>query len=160
VPEPLIAIVGFVRWNSVTPPVENVGLVWLALTSMVLLATSVVCGSMTAVVLPSSPRKPTMLGTLVQVSLAVIRPVSVQSCEKSAARDNWWDDYVFLAAGYAQLGQTAKAASAKAELLKQKPNFNLEQRRNTDPGLSVPSYARRVELHLYSGLTKAGLSDQ
>jgi len=85
---------------------------------------------------------------------------AVQSCEKSAARDNWWDDYVFLAAGYAQLGQTAKAASAKAELLKQKPNFNLEQRRNTDPGLSVPSYARRVELHLYSGLTKAGLCDQ
>ena len=83
-------------------------------------------------------------------------PQAVQVLRKVARRAiTAWDVYVILAAGYAQLGQTAKAASAKAELLKQKPNFNIEQRRNTDPGLSVPSYARRVELHLYSGLTKA-----
>jgi DNA-binding winged helix-turn-helix (wHTH) protein/TolB-like protein len=85
---------------------------------------------------------------------------AVQACEQSAAQTNNWDDYLFLAAGYAQLGQTAKAASAKAELLKQKPNYSSEQWRNSDPGMSAPSYARRVELHLYSGLSKAGLSDQ
>jgi len=80
-------------------------------------------------------------------------------CEKSAARDNWWFDQMCLTAIYAQLGDSEKAAAAKAALLKQKPRFTVAKFRALDVNTNT-GYVRRMETYFYAGLRKAGIPDE
>ena len=70
---PCRATTGFPISNSATPPWLSDGSVWLAMTSTESPPTSTVCGSMSVVAVRLLPRKPTMPGTPVQLSSAVIR---------------------------------------------------------------------------------------
>jgi class 3 adenylate cyclase/TolB-like protein len=84
---------------------------------------------------------------------------SVAACERSAANDSWWVDQAWLAAGYAQLGESAKSAAAKTALLAAKPGFTIEKYKESLPP-GTPDYRQRVETHLYAGLLKAGLPEK
>ncbi|HEX7271140.1 MAG TPA: hypothetical protein VF420_03205 [Casimicrobiaceae bacterium] len=61
----------------------------------------------------------------------------------------------YLTAGYAQLGDSDKAAAARAALLGKKPTFTIEKYKVVDFG--TPGYHERAEAHLYAGLRKAGI---
>ena len=76
---PWRATTGFPIWNSATPPWLSDGSVWLAMTSTADPSTSTVCGSVPVKAVRLLPRKPTMPGTVVQLSSTVIRPVLDQS---------------------------------------------------------------------------------
>ena len=84
---------------------------------------------------------------------------SVAACERSAANDSWWVDQAWLAAGYAQLGDSAKSAAAKTALLAAKPGFTIDKYTATLPP-GTPGYRQRLETHLYAGLRKAGVPDK
>jgi len=85
---------------------------------------------------------------------------AVRACERAVVTENWWLDHAFLAAGYAQKGDTARATAAKLELLKQRPSFTIAKLKATDPATRNAGYAARAEAHLYAGLRKAGIADQ
>ena len=85
---------------------------------------------------------------------------AVGACERAAARENWWVDHAWLVAGYAQLGDAAKTHLAKSELLKQQPRFTIDKFKTSDAASNSPAYLQRAEVHLYTGLRKAGLSDR
>jgi adenylate cyclase len=84
---------------------------------------------------------------------------SVAACERSAANDSWWVDQAWLAAGYAQLGDSDKSAAAKTALLAAKPGFTIERYEETLPP-GTPGYRQRLETHLYTGLRKAGVQEK
>jgi tetratricopeptide (TPR) repeat protein len=83
---------------------------------------------------------------------------AVAACERSAAIDDWWADQATLAAAYAQLGDTTRAAAAKAALLKLKPDFTIEKLRSKFTG--TPDALQRADTHVYDGMRKAGLPEQ
>jgi class 3 adenylate cyclase len=85
---------------------------------------------------------------------------AVAMCEKAAARTTG-GDYVqqHLVAAYANHGDTAKAAAAKAELLRIKPGLTVAQVRAYDEP-SHPEYAKLAEKYHYEGLRKAGIPEQ
>ena len=83
---------------------------------------------------------------------------AVAACEKSAANDDWWVDQMYLTAGYAQLGNLAKAAAAKALLISKKPTFTVEKYKASDVGTT--GYHERVDAHLYAGLRKADIPER
>ena len=81
-------------------------------------------------------------------------------CEKAAARDDWWIDQVFLTATYTQLGDSAKASLAKADLLKKKPGFTIEKWRPIDSTARNSAYEHQLETTLYEGLRRAGIPEE
>jgi len=85
--------------------------------------------------------------------------VAAPACEKSAAMGGDWPTYLYSTAVYAQLGQNAKATSAKEQLLKRLPDFTLERWR-----LFITSdnkvYWDQVETHLFAGLRKVGIRER
>lgn len=81
---------------------------------------------------------------------------AVAPCEKAAADDDWWPDQLSLIAIYAQLGEDAKAAAAKATLLKKKPDFTLE-RASAGTNFCTSGNRERVETHVNVWLRKAGV---
>jgi len=85
---------------------------------------------------------------------------AMSACEMSAARENWWVDQAWLTAGYALLGQTAKAFAAKTELLKQRPRLTIEKYRRTEPALHNATFAQLMEAHFFDGLRKAGVAEK
>jgi hypothetical protein len=63
-----------------------------------------------------------------------------------------------LAAAYANRGDMAKAAAAKAEVLRYSPGFTIalaKQQHGNDP-----EYVSLAEKYLYGGLRKAGFPEQ
>ena len=84
---------------------------------------------------------------------------AVTACEKAAAENNWWLNLVYLCAAYAQHGDTAKAATARNALLKQKPGYTISWYRNTYQA-SPPAFFELVERHLAAGLRKAEIPDK
>ena len=80
------------------------------------------------------------------------------ACEKSAALGSDASTYPYLTAVYAQLGEHAKAASAKEQLVRGWPGFTLERWK-----LFIPSdnkvYWDQVEKHLFAGLRKVGVPE-
>lgn len=85
---------------------------------------------------------------------------AVRACEKAAAsRDNWWMDQAWLAAGLAMQGDLARAASAKATLIKLQPEFTIERFKAVDALTRSALYLQRAETHLYCGLRKLGIAD-
>ncbi|MEO8755450.1 MAG: hypothetical protein ABI624_22540, partial [Casimicrobiaceae bacterium] len=64
-----------------------------------------------------------------------------------------------LAAAYAQLGDPAKAAAAKVEVLRAVPGYTIAVHKAK--GYSAnPEYLRLVEEHLYAGMRKAGFAEK
>jgi len=85
---------------------------------------------------------------------------AARACERSAVKDNYWGDQVWLAAAYAQQGEMAKAALAKAALLKERPDFSIQRQKVIDAALASPGYIQRAEAHLYAGMRKAGIPEK
>jgi adenylate cyclase len=80
-------------------------------------------------------------------------------CERAGGGDLFAADQLLLAAIYAQRGDTAKAAIARTELLKQQPGIaigNSFWARISD----VPAYRRQLEEHLHAGLRKTGIPER
>jgi tetratricopeptide (TPR) repeat protein len=65
---------------------------------------------------------------------------------------------VYLAAAYALQGDTAKAATAKAEVLRVYPKFIIAALKKSYA--LHPDYVRLAEEHVYSGLRKAGFPEK
>jgi adenylate cyclase len=84
----------------------------------------------------------------------------IATCEK--ARGLYQDDLIvglFLAAAYANHGDLAKAAAAKADVLRIAPGYTVAQlraKRYSDQ----PEYQRIAEKYWYEGLRKAGFPEQ
>ena len=83
---------------------------------------------------------------------------AVVACEQAGALDQWWFDQIFLVAAYAQLGDAAKAATAKAALLRGQPLFTIgafmAKRRSDDA-----EYLRQMNAHVLPGLRRAGVPE-
>ena len=79
-------------------------------------------------------------------------------CEKAAAFGGWWLTQTFLVAAYANHGDMAKAAAAKAEMLRAIPGYTVAQARAYDEPLH-PEYAKLAEKYYYEGLRKAGIPE-
>jgi class 3 adenylate cyclase/TolB-like protein len=69
-----------------------------------------------------------------------------------------WFFNLFLAAAHAHSGDTAKAAAAKAEVLRRVPGYTIATLKSKGYSLN-PDYIRLAEEHLYSGLRKAGFPE-
>lgn len=84
---------------------------------------------------------------------------AVSACEKSIALGYNWIVTVYLIAAYANNGDVAKAAAAKADLLRTVPGYTIAQlraKRYSDH----PDYLILAEKNWYSGLRKAGIEAQ
>ena len=84
---------------------------------------------------------------------------AIVACEKAKGldRENWFVDLLLVAA-YAHQGDTAKAAAAKAEVLRQIPGFTIATLKSKGYSLN-PDYIRLAEEQWYSGLRKAGFPE-
>jgi tetratricopeptide (TPR) repeat protein len=83
---------------------------------------------------------------------------AIAACEKSLALQDSWLPYVDLVAAYAQKGDMAKTAVAKAEVLKRQPQMsiaNVKALRLSDN----PIFLRQLEDHVYPGLRKADIPE-
>jgi adenylate cyclase len=85
---------------------------------------------------------------------------AIAACEKAKglSREDWLVDS-FLAAAYAHKGDTARAAAAKAEVLRRVPGYTIAMLKSRGYSLN-PDYIRLAEEQWYSGLRKAGFPEQ
>jgi tetratricopeptide (TPR) repeat protein len=85
---------------------------------------------------------------------------TIATCEKAKglSSEDWWVD-LFLAAAYAHHGDTAKAAAAKAEVLRLVPGYTIATLKSNGYTAN-PDYIRLAEEHFYSGLRKAGFPER
>lgn len=83
---------------------------------------------------------------------------AITACEKQVALDNWWLPHLYLLAAYAQQGQAGAAAAAKVTLLKLRPNISIGDVKALQWS-DDPAYLEQAEAHLFSGLRKAGISE-
>lgn len=83
---------------------------------------------------------------------------AIADCERAAAGNDGYWDYLNLTAAYAQAGDAAKAAAAKAELKRRVPDFTIgryqAKRLSTDP-----TWVRQTEEHVVAGWRKAGVPE-
>jgi tetratricopeptide (TPR) repeat protein len=83
---------------------------------------------------------------------------AIAECERAAVNDdNYWV-YLDLTAAYAQAGDLAKAAKAKAELMRRVPDFTIarfEQKQFS----TNPIWVEEIRTHFISGLRKAGVPE-
>ena len=84
---------------------------------------------------------------------------AIATCEKALALEENWLKYLFLLGALAQKGDMAKAAVAKAQLLKLKPEVSIA-RLKVAPMWADPLYQQQREANLYTGLRKAGIPEQ
>jgi tetratricopeptide (TPR) repeat protein len=85
--------------------------------------------------------------------------LAIAVCERAkglSAEDVWVD--MNLAAAYANHGNMAKAAIAKAEVLRRQPGQTIATLKNADS--LNPDYLRIADEHFYSGLRKAGIPEK
>jgi adenylate cyclase len=83
---------------------------------------------------------------------------AIAACEKSLALQDSWIPRMDLVAAYAQKGDMAKTAEAKAEVMKRQPQMsiaNVKALRFSDN----PIFLRQLEDHVYPGLRKAGIPE-
>ncbi len=83
---------------------------------------------------------------------------AITACEKEVALDNWWLPHLYLLAAYAQQGQARAAAAEKVTLLKLRPNISIGDVKALQWS-DDPAYLEQAEAHLFSGLRKAGISE-
>ncbi len=91
--------------------------------------------------------------------LAGQAPQAIATCERATGLWTEWLVHAFLAAAYANNGDTEKAAAAKAEVLRTVPGFTISQlraRRHSDH----PEYVKLAEKYWYAGLRKAGFPEK
>jgi adenylate cyclase len=79
--------------------------------------------------------------------------------ERAAAAwgDNYWN-YLNLTAAYAQVGDMARAAAARDELMRYVPEFTIA-RFKAKQWSTHPTWAQQTEEHLIAGLRKAGVPE-
>jgi len=77
---------------------------------------------------------------------------AIDACERNIALDNWWLPHLYLVAGYALKGQTARAATEKGTLLDLRPSASIADFTRYD-------YSDGAETQLLAGLRKAGLQE-
>jgi tetratricopeptide (TPR) repeat protein len=84
---------------------------------------------------------------------------AIAACEKAKGLsvNEWWP-YSNLAAAYTQLGDSAKAAAAKEQLLRRIPDVTIVGLKNGDS--TNPDYLRLAEEHFYSAMRKAGIPEK
>jgi tetratricopeptide (TPR) repeat protein len=83
---------------------------------------------------------------------------AIDACQRTGALERWWLDQMILVAAYAQLGNTEKAAVAKAALLSNQPRFTISgymAKHRSDE----PEYLRQMNTHVLPGLRKAGVPE-
>ncbi len=84
---------------------------------------------------------------------------AIATCEKAASLDNDWMNNLFLAAAYANHGDMAKAAAAKADALRTVPGYTIAQlraKRYSDH----PEYLKLADKYWYEGLRKSGIPEK
>ena len=84
---------------------------------------------------------------------------AIATCERATGREDYWQVHLVLAAAYANHGDMAKAAAAKAEVLRIVPGLTIAQlraKRRSDN----PEYVKLAEQYWYSGLRKAGFPEK
>jgi adenylate cyclase len=86
---------------------------------------------------------------------------AVRSCERSAVVDEWWSMHLYLAAAYAQKGETAKAAVERDKAIARKPEATIAWygellSQLTDNALYLQQYKTFME----PGLRKAGFPEK
>jgi adenylate cyclase len=84
---------------------------------------------------------------------------AIATCEKASGRSNHWLIHLSLAAAYANQGDMARAAAAKAEVLRTVPGLTIAQlraKRHSDN----PEYLKLAEKYWYDGLRKAGFPER
>jgi tetratricopeptide (TPR) repeat protein len=84
---------------------------------------------------------------------------AIATCEKAVSLDSYWFSKLLLVAAYANHGDMAKAAAAKADVLRTVPGYTIAQlraKRYSDH----PEYQRLAEKYWYDGLRKAGIPEQ
>ena len=84
---------------------------------------------------------------------------AIATCERATGIDDYWRIHLVLAAAYANHGDMAKAAAAKAEVLRIVPGFTIAQLRAKRLS-DNPEYLKLAEQYWYSGLRKAGLPEK
>ena len=87
---------------------------------------------------------------------------AIPTCETSATDERFVYPFVYLTADYAQLGEMAKAASAKARLLKLHPRFTIAGLQSSLPPNVAPNpaWSRQAETYVIPGLRKAGIPEK
>ncbi|MEO6410011.1 MAG: adenylate/guanylate cyclase domain-containing protein [Burkholderiaceae bacterium] len=80
------------------------------------------------------------------------------ACERAGALDVWWFDQVFLIVAYTQLGDSAKAAIAREQLMRSQPEFTItrfmEKHRSDNA-----RYLEQMNAHMLPALRKAGVRE-
>jgi serine/threonine protein kinase/TolB-like protein len=85
---------------------------------------------------------------------------AVQSCERAMATDESFFAIVYLTAAYAQKGDMARAAEAKARLLSLRPGFTLETLAMHSSSADVQRFREQWDKHITGGLRKAGVPER
>jgi serine/threonine protein kinase/Tfp pilus assembly protein PilF len=85
---------------------------------------------------------------------------AVQNCERAIATDESFFVNVYLTAAYAQKGDMARAAEAKARLLSLRPGFTLETLAMHSSGPDVQRFHKQWDKHITAGLRKAGIPER
>ncbi|GAB4480381.1 MAG: adenylate/guanylate cyclase domain-containing protein [Burkholderiaceae bacterium] len=83
---------------------------------------------------------------------------AIDACQRATTSAADWPDYMLLTAAYAMSGDMARAAQARAELLRREPRFSIRWVRALS-GEPAPRAAQQREQHLFAGLRKAGIPD-
>ena len=85
---------------------------------------------------------------------------AIAACERAAGRGgDEFDLAYFLAPAYAHVGNTARAESEAAKILRSAPGFTIAALRAKQYSTN-PEYMRLAEEHWYSGLRKAGIPEK
>lgn len=84
---------------------------------------------------------------------------AIATCERASGSSDYWPIHLALAAAYANHGEIAKAAAAKAEVLRIIPGLTIAQLRAKRTSDS-PEYVALAERYWYEGLRKAGLPEK
>jgi tetratricopeptide (TPR) repeat protein len=85
---------------------------------------------------------------------------AVQSCERAMATDESFFVHVYLTAAYAQKGDMARAADAKASLLRLTPDLTLEALKMHSERPDVRRFRDQWDQHITAGLRKAGIPER
>ena len=101
-----------------------------------------------------------LLGTRCRAQMSLGRyDEAISSCERAAALNNWWVNYMFLTAAYAQRGEMAKAQAARAQVLKYQPGLTIARLKAIRIS-DNPLFWQQTEMYVFSGLRKAGIPEQ
>jgi TolB-like protein/tetratricopeptide (TPR) repeat protein len=84
---------------------------------------------------------------------------AIATCERASGHADDWAIHLALAAAYANHGEMAKAAAAKAEVLRIIPGLTIAQLR-AKRASDNPEYVTLAETYWYAGLRKAGLPEK